>query len=140
MTQPQTYNHLELEISANLLGVPADKLAFGLIHQVNVTRGEKIVKPLSSSAAGDSREALAKTLYGWMFVYIVDCINSSICKEGNSLFIGVLDIFGFEDFKVWILLLFDTISVNCKLTGFFLGQLLRATLHQLCKRKAPAIF
>jgi len=29
------------------LELPSQKLAFGLVNQVNVTRGEKIVRPLS---------------------------------------------------------------------------------------------
>jgi len=35
-----------------------------------------------------------------MFADIVERINNSICKKDTGLFIGVLDIFGFEDFKV----------------------------------------
>lgn len=90
----------ELDIVASLLEIPADNLAFALCHQVNITRGEKIVKPLNFTAASDSREAVSRALYGWMFTYIVDRINSAICKNARFLCIGVLDIFGFEDFKV----------------------------------------
>jgi len=39
-----------LEICANLLGISPQKLGSGLTNQVTVTRGEKIVKPLTPSA------------------------------------------------------------------------------------------
>jgi len=42
---------------------------------------------------------LSKALYGKMFSWILQKINSIICKEQGLPFVGVLDIFGFEDFE-----------------------------------------
>ncbi len=39
-------------------------------------------------------------LYGRMFSWIVGYINDTTQKSGDHPFVGVLDIFGFEDFKV----------------------------------------
>lgn len=49
----------------------------------------------------DVRDAFVKGIYGRMFIWIVDKINEAIYKPKGSQFrksIGVLDIFGFENF------------------------------------------
>jgi len=49
----------------------------------------------------DSRDALAKAIYGRMFLYIIKLVNLAIClQKGGERFIGILDIFGFENFEV----------------------------------------
>merc|ERR1719352_1012377 len=51
--------------------------------------------------AAENRDSLAKALYGMLFNFIVHQANASIgYKEDIKLFIGVLDIFGFECFKM----------------------------------------
>jgi myosin-5 len=46
------------------------------------------------------RDALAKILYKRLFEWIVQRVNSSIFKAETRRFIGILDIFGFENFQV----------------------------------------
>ncbi len=61
-----------------------------------------MVSSLSAVQALDVRDAFVKGLYGRTFIYIVDKINAAIFRpqapnsRRNS--IGVLDIFGFENF------------------------------------------
>ena len=43
-----------------------------------------------------SRDSLATKLYSRLFTYIVDTINNTIHTDKSNLFIGILDIFGFE--------------------------------------------
>lgn len=67
------------------------------------TRGESVVTPLASETSIDVRDAFVKGIYGRMFIYIVDKINQAIYKQSPSTghfrkSIGVLDIFGFENF------------------------------------------
>ncbi len=54
--------------------------------------------------AVDVRDALAKALYNRLFNWLVKKINvsiaSGISEDGGTKFIGVLDIFGFENFTV----------------------------------------
>ena len=65
-----------------------------------MTRGEKIITPLTLEQALDTRDALSKALYSHMFSMLVSRINEIIDKKKKEHSIGILDIFGFEDFKV----------------------------------------
>ena len=67
------------------------------------TRGESVSKPLNTEAAMDVRDALVKGVYGRMFIWLIDKINMAIYKVNRDprhirKSIGVLDIFGFENF------------------------------------------
>eukprot|EP00435_Cladocopium_sp_Y103_P055664 s1176_g18.t1 len=70
-----------------------------LCNQTRVTRTEKIRSPVNVRQAADNRDALAKAVYGIVFNYIVQSTNMSIGYD-VKLFAGVLDIFGFECFKM----------------------------------------
>jgi myosin heavy subunit len=68
--------------------------------------GKDIIKsPLTIQESYNSRDAMAKAIYGKMFNWIVKRINDSISLKMNAKsskdlkFIGLLDIFGFEIFK-----------------------------------------
>ena len=89
-----------LSIAAGLLGVAATDLAEQLITKSQITRGEKIVSPLNITQALDTRDATSKALYSSMFSWLVDRINNIIDRKAKVRSIGILDIFGFEDFKV----------------------------------------
>ncbi|XP_032099967.1 myosin-IIIa [Sapajus apella] len=98
-------NHTALENSASLLCIQADELQEALTSHCVVTRGETIIRPNTVEKATDVRDAMAKTLYGRLFSWIVNCINSLLkhdslpSENGDELSIGILDIFGFENFK-----------------------------------------
>ena len=52
---------------------------------------------LCAAQATDARDGLVKNIYSKMFDWIVSMINTNIRPgEHHSMFIGVLDIFGFE--------------------------------------------
>ena len=92
-----------LKRCADLLGVDVDKMAFALTQRVVVARGEEIKTELTLEKAQDARDALAKTIYGSLFLWVVEQVNKSIQWENDDDIrssIGVLDIFGFECFKV----------------------------------------
>lgn len=59
------------------------------------------VSHLSHSQATDVRDAFVKGIYGRLFIWIVSKVNAAIYKPktGSRTSIGVLDIFGFENFK-----------------------------------------
>ncbi|XP_029811138.1 myosin-IIIa [Suricata suricatta] len=98
-------NHAALENSASLLCIQADELQEALTSHCVVTRGETIIRSNTVEKATDVRDAMAKTLYGRLFSWIVNRINSLLKQgtspsgDGDELSIGILDIFGFENFK-----------------------------------------
>uniref|UniRef100_A0A3B4WIZ2 Myosin VIIB n=1 Tax=Seriola lalandi dorsalis TaxID=1841481 RepID=A0A3B4WIZ2_SERLL len=68
-----------------------------------MTTRESVTKPLTSAQAVDGRDAFVKAIYGKLFIWIVDKINGAIYKPPETpdevrQSIGLLDIFGFENF------------------------------------------
>ncbi|GAB6021168.1 hypothetical protein CHUAL_003798 [Chamberlinius hualienensis] len=90
--------------AAKLLEVSEKSLADSITTRTIFAQGDAVVAPMSAVQAVDVRDALIKGIYGRMFVWIVAKINAAIYKpkkgsaDGRSS-IGVLDIFGFENFK-----------------------------------------
>ncbi|XP_063617369.1 myosin-VIIa isoform X1 [Cydia splendana] len=85
---------------ANLLGVPTQSLIQALTRKTLFAHGETVVSTLSKIQSVDIRDAFVKGIYGRLFVTIVKKINAAIYKPKATTrtAIGVLDIFGFENF------------------------------------------
>uniref|UniRef100_A0A8C0YIA6 non-specific serine/threonine protein kinase n=1 Tax=Cyprinus carpio carpio TaxID=630221 RepID=A0A8C0YIA6_CYPCA len=96
-------NMAVLESAASLLCIRADELQEALTSHCVVTRGETIVRSNTVEKAIEVRDAMSKALYGRLFSWIVNRINSLLkldsLSEDKGLNIGILDIFGFENFK-----------------------------------------
>ncbi|XP_034616113.1 myosin-IIIa [Trachemys scripta elegans] len=98
-------NPVALENCASLLCIQADELQEALTSYCVVTRGETIIRPNTVEKAIDVRDAMAKALYGRLFSWIVNRINTLLkpdkllSENDDGLNIGILDIFGFENFK-----------------------------------------
>ncbi|XP_032708890.1 unconventional myosin-VIIa [Lontra canadensis] len=97
---------LSLATAASLLEVNPPALMNCLTSRTLITRGETVSTPLSREQALDVRDAFVKGIYGRLFVWIVDKINAAIYKppsqevKSSRRSIGLLDIFGFENFAV----------------------------------------
>ncbi|XP_055479497.1 unconventional myosin-VIIa isoform X2 [Psammomys obesus] len=95
-----------LATAASLLKVNPPDLMSCLTSRTLITRGETVSTPLSREQALDVRDAFVKGIYGRLFVWIVDKINAAIYKppcqdlKNCRRSIGLLDIFGFENFTV----------------------------------------
>ncbi|XP_037696716.1 unconventional myosin-VIIa isoform X3 [Choloepus didactylus] len=95
-----------LATAASLLEVNPPDLTNCLTSRTLITRGETVSTPLSREQALDVRDAFVKGIYGRLFVWIVDKINAAIYKppsqevKNSRRSIGLLDIFGFENFSV----------------------------------------
>ncbi|XP_041442605.1 unconventional myosin-IXa isoform X2 [Xenopus laevis] len=95
-----------LSIVSELLKVREEMLLDALITRKTVTVGEKLILPYRLPEAITARDSLAKSLYTALFDWIVFRINHALLNinskaidEGSqTLSIGVLDIFGFEDY------------------------------------------
>ncbi|KAI4877996.1 hypothetical protein NFI96_012181, partial [Prochilodus magdalenae] len=91
-------------VAAKLLEVENSTLGMSLTHRTVVANREQMTKPLSSEQAMDCRDALAKAIYSRLFMWIFGKINSAIHKPPSDASyhrksIGLLDIFGFENFS-----------------------------------------
>ncbi|XP_035856886.1 myosin VIIAa isoform X1 [Sander lucioperca] len=113
--EARTYDNLDacevvrsphLTTAATLLEVDGKDLMNCLTSRTLITRGETVSTPLSMEQARDVRDAFVKGIYGRLFVWIVEKINAAIYKPASSQLkalrrsIGLLDIFGFENFTV----------------------------------------
>ncbi|XP_059187522.1 myosin VIIAa [Centropristis striata] len=113
--EARTYDNLDacevvrspnLTTAATLLEVDGKDLMNCLTSRTLITRGETVSTPLSMEQALDVRDAFVKGIYGRLFVWIVEKINAAIYKPTSSQpkalrrSIGLLDIFGFENFTV----------------------------------------
>ncbi|KAL3931045.1 MAG: hypothetical protein SGBAC_011490, partial [Bacillariaceae sp.] len=88
-----------------LLGISFDGLAAALTSKSIVAANESVEKLLTIEESGKACEALIKAVYGAAFDFIVQQVNASITTESSNqavkaASIGVLDIFGFESFKI----------------------------------------
>ncbi|XP_068165927.1 unconventional myosin-VIIb-like [Antennarius striatus] len=125
--------------AAALLEVDQCLLAWSLTHRSLTTSRDSVTTPLSSRQAADCRDAFVKSIYNKLFLWIVAKINSVISqrtvKEPSSslLSIGLLDIFGFENFHSNS---FEQLCINFaneKLQQFFVGHIFKLEQEEYLK-------
>uniref|UniRef100_A0A8B9MXU9 Myosin VIIB n=1 Tax=Accipiter nisus TaxID=211598 RepID=A0A8B9MXU9_9AVES len=92
-------------IATKLLEVDSSELQNSLTNLSIIVRGESVSRPLNIVQAADGRDAFVKGIYGRIFLWIVNKINSAIFNptsqkpKDSRQSIGLLDIFGFENFS-----------------------------------------
>ncbi|XP_036432233.1 unconventional myosin-IXAb isoform X1 [Colossoma macropomum] len=90
---------------SELLEVKEEMLFEALTTRKTVTVGERLIVPYKLAEAGTVRDSMAKSLYGALFDWIVFRTNHALLNNkdledsAKILSIGVLDIFGFEDYE-----------------------------------------
>ncbi|XP_031720714.1 unconventional myosin-IXAa-like isoform X1 [Anarrhichthys ocellatus] len=94
-----------LPIVSELLEVKEEMLLEALTTRKTVTVGERLIVPYKLAEAGTVRDSMAKSLYSALFDWIVFRTNHALLNnkdledKSKILSIGVLDIFGFEDYE-----------------------------------------
>ncbi|XP_028348627.1 unconventional myosin-X isoform X2 [Physeter macrocephalus] len=105
--------------SAELLGLDPAQLTDALTQRSMSLRGEEILTPLNVQQAVDSRDSLAMALYARCFEWVIKKINSRIKGKDDFKSVGILDIFGFENFEVNHFEQFNINYANEKLQEYF---------------------
>ncbi|XP_056615540.1 unconventional myosin-IXAa isoform X5 [Triplophysa dalaica] len=94
-----------LPVVSELLEVKEEMLFDALTTRRTVTVGERLIVPYKLAEAVTVRDSMSKSLYSALFDWIVFRINHALLNKkdfeefAKILSIGVLDIFGFEDFE-----------------------------------------
>uniref|UniRef100_A0A6I8NSX8 Myosin XVI n=1 Tax=Ornithorhynchus anatinus TaxID=9258 RepID=A0A6I8NSX8_ORNAN len=93
-----------LEQVAELLQVSPDELMSALTTDIQYFKGDTIMRRYTIEMAEFYRDLLTKTLYSRLFSFLVNTMNyylhsSDEQSSEQTLEIGILDIFGFEEFQ-----------------------------------------
>lgn len=96
---------LALLLATRFLGVNLAEFRKWTVKKQITTRSEKIITSLNATQATVVRDSVAKFVYACMFEWLVAVVNESLSGENGDaaqraeMFIGVLDIYGFEHFQ-----------------------------------------
>ena len=122
-------DHSNVDRVASILGVQKTSLVDALTSKTIFASGESVVSTLNTNQSKDIRDAFAKGIYGRLFVFIVKKINTAIFKlDGkfnDKCAIGVLDIFGFENFDTNSFEQFCINYANENLQQFFVAHIFK---------------
>lgn len=125
----EIHDNLNSSRVAHFLGIPRSVLCECLTRRTLYVNDERVVSNISKEYAMEIRDAFAKTIYGRIFNWIVHRINTTISRSAtnvaNSVSLGVLDIFGFENFSVNS---FEQLCINYaneSLQQFFVQQIFK---------------
>lgn len=87
------------DLTIDLLNIDSDKLDNMLTTKKIKAGKETIIKNLDEKQAMASKDTIIQELYQIIFNMIVAKINEQLKGKETELFIGILDIFGFEIFE-----------------------------------------
>jgi len=123
--------------AADLWGITDKSLKSRLETASMEVMGKVIVKNIQPSKYNDNRDAVSKALFENSFLFVVERINAELFHVGGDvskvMFIGVLDIFGFENFITNSLEQFCINFTNEKIQGFFNYNIIQSEQEEYIK-------
>ena len=127
--------------AAHLFGISSEKLISLLTTSVITIKGSQVQQRLSITKATAMRDGLAKFLYKSLFAFLVEKINKTLKVENvprNTPKIGILDLFGFENFKENKFEQFLINYANEKIQSFYNTRMFD-DLEQRCRDEGVSI-
>ncbi|KAF9916715.1 hypothetical protein BX616_003042 [Lobosporangium transversale] len=112
---------------ADILGVDPNALQNTLTYKTKMIKKELCSVFLDAQGAEQQRDEMAQALYSLLFSWIVEYFNVKLCHEAPANFIGVVDMFGFQQFSVNRLDQFCVNYANERLHQFFLNHVFEAS-------------
>ena len=127
-----------LENNAELWGIDAKALADRLTTASMKVMKKTIVKKVPFDDAATNRDSIAKGIYENVFLYLCERINAELYQTDEEdiqsvLFIGILDVFGFENFWINSLEQFCINFTNEKLQQFFNRHIIQSEQEEYIK-------
>ncbi|KAF9364507.1 hypothetical protein BGX34_001337 [Mortierella sp. NVP85] len=107
---------------ADFLGVDPNALQNTLTYKTKLIKNELCSVFLDVQGAEQQRDELSQALYSLLFSWIVEYFNVKLCHETPANFIGVVDMFGFQQYTTNGLDQFCVNYANERLHQFFLNQ------------------
>ena len=120
----------DLEIASELLGLTKDNLIKVLTTKYRPKT--QVVVYYDEEKAENIRDSIAKELYSKLFEYIINKINNKINKNNdnnNEYTLSILDIFGFENFKINS---FEQLNINYsneRLQQYFYKEIFKSEME-----------
>merc|ERR1711879_159175 len=131
-------NKINLDMAADLWGISSDSLNERLTTASMEVMKKTIIKKVMPSKYNDNRDAIAKALFENSFLFVVERINGELFHLGDDhvrkiMFIGILDIFGFENFVINSIEQFCINFTNEKIQGFFNFNIIQSEQEEYIK-------
>ncbi|KFG37005.1 myosin G, partial [Toxoplasma gondii GAB2-2007-GAL-DOM2] len=94
-----------LTAASELLGLDVPLVEGALTSRKMKTGNESILIPLKTDQADAARDSFAKLVYGYLFNWLIAQTNANLAPSGGmdfdlNRYVGLLDIAGFESFRV----------------------------------------
>ncbi|KAJ1613757.1 myosin-like protein [Cryptosporidium canis] len=116
---------------SELWGIDSKEFEELLLTSSIEIRGNVVVSALNKAKAYEQIESCGKEVYLRCFEYLIDLVNKAIeFDDDKKQWIGILDIYGFEVFKVNGFEQFLINFANEKLQQFFISSVFQAELQE----------
>ena len=127
-----------METMARLWGIETKAVKARLTTATMKVMKKNITKQVTFEQALTNRDSIAKGIYENLFLYLAERINAELYQTDEAdikrmLFIGILDVFGFENFWINSLEQFCINYTNEKLQQFFNHHIIRSEQEEYIK-------